>query len=104
MKDNDCGVRKDNKAKEAHLLKDLRHLSLKTYQRLLKLNSGLALEATQVFFTRETLMTESDYKQFRQNAADAVQDLREICNSGQLRLDLDLEVHFLNQQVPASCD
>ena len=103
LKDNDCGVNKDNIEKKAGLLRGLTHVNPATYERLLKLNADLALEATKTFFKQETLMTEKDFNLFKQNTAYAVQTLTQACREGRLQMDLDLDFQFAGK-APVTCN
>jgi len=104
LKDNDCGVSRENRAKKAHLLEGLSHINPETYSRLLKLKNDLSKQETHDFFRNEALMTESDYSLFKQNLIQAVQTLQNACHQGRMQLDLDLNAHFLNTPVHQSCD
>lgn len=103
LKDNDCGVAKDNVAKKARLVQGLAHISPQTYARLLKLHSDATQEFTKSFFRNETLMTAGDYASIQQNLSEIVQTLKKACREGRLHLDLDLDGHFANRPVNQSC-
>ncbi|WP_413290863.1 hypothetical protein [Bdellovibrio sp. HCB337] len=103
LKDNDCGVTKDNAAKKAGLLKRLSHISPSTYARLLRLNADMSTEATRTFFMDETMMTKADYSLVKENLSEIVQTLQKACKEGTLKLDLDMDAHFANKQINQSC-
>lgn len=104
LKDNDCGVAKDNVAKKAGLLQGLSHMSSTTYAGLLRLQAEMATqESTRNFFMNETLMTGGDYSSVKQNLNEVVQTLQKACREGRLQLDLDLDTHFANRASNASC-
>jgi hypothetical protein len=104
MKDNDCGVNRENHLKNNKLLAGLSHFNPETYRKLLKLNISLATDETRMFFKRETMMTESDYSQFKQNVGYAVTTLQNACKQGRLQLDLDLDIQFGNAKLDNSCE
>ncbi|MGZ3797343.1 MAG: hypothetical protein ACXVB1_13305, partial [Pseudobdellovibrionaceae bacterium] len=104
LKDNDCGIAKENVAKKARLIQNLSHMNPETYARLLKLQMETSQESTKRFFMNETLMTEKDYSSFQQNLGEVVQTLKKACHEGRLQLDLDLNGHFANNAVNQSCD
>jgi hypothetical protein len=105
LKDNDCGVTKENAAKEAGLADRLGHLSPNTYKRLLKLDAVADAADTKDFFTKELLFTAADYTNVRKNLHDLATKLHQACSQGHLRPDLDLDEHFSNRPATApSCD
>ncbi len=104
MKDNDCGVNRENHLKAARLVEGLRHINPETYSQLQKLNSSLATEEAKTFFKRETMMTENDYANFRSNVNYAASVLKKACQNQSLKLDLDLDAHFANGVLSTSCE
>lgn len=92
MKDNDCGVSKTNVVKQAQLLKYVRHLNSKTYQKLLKFQSSVNDNKT--YFTSNLMFTGTDFQGMVANVNDAVTILKSNCKQGLLKLDLDVE-HYL---------
>ena len=105
LKDNDCGVSKENKVKKAGLLNEIAHMNPKTYKKLIQLQKEIASQAvlpsgqTQEktvaqFFTRNLMFTGYDYKEFVANVNDAVKILKTNCQSGKLKLDLDIETYL----------
>jgi hypothetical protein len=104
LKDNDCGVAKDNVEKKAGLIQGLSHISPETYARLLRLQSEISQESTKNFFKGETLMTDADYSSFKQNLGEVVQILKRACRENRLQLDLDLNGHFANTPLRQNCE
>lgn len=108
LKDNDCGVIKDNVAKKAGMLGQIRHMSPKTYKHLrwLSANFGVGTEIPK-FMSREALFTQADINTLRKNLAEAEASMVSRCRSGQLLLDLDIGSH-LSTTIPApavnACD
>ena len=105
LKDNDCGVSKENKAKKAGLLNEIAHINPKTYKKLIQLQkemssqivfeNGLSQEKTVAqFFTRNLMFSSTDYKEFMANVNDAVKILKTNCQTGKLKLDLDIETYL----------
>jgi len=103
LKDNDCGVTKENMAQKAGLIKGVNHISPTTYARLVKLQSDVTQEETRNFFKTETLMTDTDYNLFKQNLNEVVNTLRDACKAGRLKLDLDLDIQFGNKPADRTC-
>ena len=105
LKDNDCGVAKQNIAKQVGLADRIAHIDPKTYRLLQQLNAVADLAQTRDFFVREMLFTANDYANIRKNLRDLATKLHQACLQGGLKLDLDLQAHFSNQSVKAmSCD
>lgn len=103
LKDNDCGVSKTNVVKAAGLLKQVAHMQPKTYKKLVEFSR--TIEANATFFTSNLFFTANDFKELVVNVKDAAQILQKNCQSGDLRLDLDLETYLTDGSVtPASCD
>jgi hypothetical protein len=105
LKDNDCGVAKQNIAKQVGLADRIAHIDPKTYLFLQHLNAVADLAETNDFFVREMVFTANDYANIRKNLKDLATKLHQKCLQGGLKLDLDLQAHFSNQSVKAmSCD
>lgn len=92
MKDNDCGVSKTNVVKQAELLKYIAHMNPKTYHKLLEFQQSI--RNNQKFFTSNLMFSAIDYKELVANVDDAVQILKTNCQSGALKLDLNLKKYF----------
>jgi len=99
LKDNDCGVAKDNIAKGAGLAKVMSHVDPKVYKRLLKLAKVIDNAEVKVFFTRNLMFTATDFTGFRKNLLELAGLLKSKCTSGSLNLDLDIEDHFSGQPL-----
>jgi hypothetical protein len=105
LKDNDCGVAKQNVAKQAGLADRIAHIDPKTYLFLQHLNAAADLAETRDFFVRELVFTPNDYANVGKNLKDLAIKLHQACLQGDLKLDLDLQTHFSNQSATAmSCD
>ena len=105
LKDNDCGVAKDNIAKQTGLVDRIAHIDPKTYRLLLHFDATADAADTKEFFTRELLFTEHDYASVRKNLKDLATKLHQACLQGRLKLDLDLQAHFSTQPLkPQNCD
>jgi hypothetical protein len=105
LKDNDCGVAKDNIAKQAGLADRIAHIDPKTYRRLLHFDAIADAADTKEFFARELVFTTKDYANVRKNLKDLATKLHQACLQGRLKLDLDLQAHFSTQPLKAqSCD
>lgn len=103
LKDNDCGVTKSNVVKTAHLLEQVAHMSPKTYKKLLKFERSI--EDNKSFFTSNLMFTPADFKSVVTNLKDAVRILKARCQSGQLKLDLDVEKYLTTGEMSeGSCE
>jgi len=98
LKDNDCGVAKENKIKAARLLDGIAHISPETYKRVLELER--AGDANREFFQRVLLFTDADYRKVMTNLKEMASMLKSACNAGKLKLDLDMDLHFSGAQLP----
>lgn len=104
LKDNDCGVTKDNLAKKAKLLQGLSHMNPETYKRLMRFYQDVVQDRARGFFKDETLMTDVDYASMKSNLGEMVQMLKKSCQAGTLKLDLDMDSHFANKPLTQSCE
>jgi hypothetical protein len=93
LKANDCGVTKQNLAKQADLADRISHISPETYENLLKLDRVADAAATKEFFIEEALFTQTDWASVRKNLHDLASKRHQACTQGKLRLDLDLDAH-----------
>lgn len=105
LKDNDCGVSKQNIAKQTGLIARVAHMDPHTYERVMRLNAAADSPETTEYFVNELLFTAGDYVAFRNNLKELASTLHDACAQGRLALDLDLQTHFSNQ-VPQnqSCE
>ena len=105
LKDNDCGVAKQNVANQAGLADRIAHIDPKTYLLLQQLNAVADSAETKDFFVRELVFTANDYVNIRRNLKDLATKLHQACLKGGLKLDLDLQAHFSNQSIKVtSCE
>ena len=105
LKDNDCGVDKQNIAKQAGLVNRVAHIDPTTYRSILHLDAIADSTETKTFFLQELVFTTNDYANVRKNLKDLAVTLHQNCTQGRLRLDLDLQRHFSDQPLkPQSCD
>jgi hypothetical protein len=104
LKDNDCGVAKDNIAKQTSLADRIAHIDPQTYRLILHFDAIADSAETKEFFVREMVFTASDYENIRRNLKDLATKLNQACLQGRLKLDLDLQAHFSTQPLKAqSC-
>jgi len=105
LKDNDCGVAKENVANQVGLAGRIAHIDPKTYLLLQQLDAVADSAETKDFFVRELVFTADDYANVRKNLKDLATKLHQACLKGGLKLDLDLQAHFSNQTVKVtSCE
>jgi hypothetical protein len=108
LKDNDCGVNKENRIKKAGLLMQVKHMEPKTYTKLLQfqksLNDPANVEMNKKFFLRNLMFSTTDYSEFIANVNDAVKILQTNCRSKALKLDLDIDGYMENTSIAGSCE
>jgi hypothetical protein len=105
LKDNDCGVTKQNVAKQAGLSERIAHIDPNTYRRLLQLDATADSPETKEFFVQELVFTQNDYANVRKNIKTLAIKLHQACSQGKLRPDLDLQAHFSSEVSKVqSCD
>jgi hypothetical protein len=105
LKDNDCGVAKDNIAKQTGLADRIAHIDPGTYRLILRFDGIADSAETREFFVQELVFTANDYAAVRKNLKDLATKLHQTCLQGRLKLDLDLQTHFSAQPLKAqSCD
>jgi len=105
LKDNDCGVDKDNMMRKYSALEKVRHMSHLTYSLFMSFQRSLESSSTQQYFTRELLLSPSQYQSLKDNAAKARDILKARCRAGQLRFDLDLADYVSGAPIPQRrCD
>lgn len=105
LKDNDCGVAKENRVKDAQLLDRVSHINPKTYRHLLSMAASIDEPETKKLFTRGMMFTEVDFKKVSGNLKEAAQQLNAACRAGRLKLDLSLDRHFSGRPLEnLGCD
>jgi hypothetical protein len=105
LKDNDCGVDKQNIAKQASLANRIAHIDPITYRGILHLDAIADSTETKTFFLQELVFSANDYAGVRKNLKDLATTLHQKCAQGRLKLDLDLQRHFSDQALKLqNCD
>ncbi|MBW7961739.1 hypothetical protein [Bradyrhizobium sp. BR 10261] len=105
LKDNDCGVAKENIANRVGLVDRIAHIDPKTYLLLQQFDAVADSTETKDFFVRELAFTADDYANIRRNLKDLAAKLHQACLKGVLKLDLDPQAHFSTQSVKVtSCE
>lgn len=104
MRDNDCGVSRENHARAFKLVDKIAHISPLTYKRLLMFNQQADQPAVKQLFTLGMVFTADDYASVRSNLSYAAKVLQANCQSGKLKLDLDAESHFAGQVPAQECN
>jgi hypothetical protein len=94
LRDNDCGVAKENIAAKAGLAGLIRHMDPKVYTRLIKLDMVADQEYVTKFFRSNLMFTATDWQSVRTNLKNLASSLKAKCKSGDLKLDLDVETYF----------
>lgn len=105
LKDNDCGLTKDNMMRKHSALEKVRHFSYRTYQYFMAFERNLTKMATKDWFFKEMRYSEADYRTLLANTAKAKEILKGRCRAGLLRFDLDLENYLPGAGTnPKPCD
>lgn len=91
LKDNDCGVAKQNMMRQHSTLEAVRHISYKTYSHFMGLAKAIPLNVTRDYLYREFLFDEEDYEKIYSNTKKAKEILYGNCKAGLLKFDVDLE-------------
>jgi len=99
IRDNDCGVIKENNAKIHKLLEGVHHFNPETYRRLLWVGEQIqnAEPMIRAFFQEEALFTDKDWALFKANVQEVLGRLRSQCLAGSLHLDLDLDSYVFGR-------
>jgi len=100
LKDNDCGVAKDGLVKQAKLLDRVAHMDPSTYANLMAFAKVAEQPENKDLFIHGMLFSEKDYAKVMGNLREAVNLLKDRCTKGQLKLDLDLDLHFSGNPLP----
>jgi hypothetical protein len=112
MKDNDCGVDvkiRSNMMRKISAIEKVRHMSAKTYGRLINFAKVAKTPETESWMQNEMLFTTQDLKgtakSFQSNLDYAVKVLTDNCKSGSLKLDLNPEDFVPNAaKIHMGCD
>lgn len=105
LKDNDCGVSKDNMMRKISALEKVRHFSYQTYRRFMAFEKTLDRSSTRDYFQNEMLFSSANFASLRDNAKKAREILYSRCRSGALRFDVDLENYVPGgQPLRPSCE
>lgn len=105
LKDNDCGIEKDNMMRKISALEKVRHMSHLTYSLFMAFQRTLDNPATRDYFMRELLLSGPQYESVKANALKARDILKARCRAGQLRFDLDLVDYLSGRPIPQrSCE
>ena len=102
LKDNDCGVVKDDLVKQAKLLDRVAHMDPSTYANLMAFAKVAEQPENKDLFIHGMLFSERDYTKVMGNLHEAVTLLKDRCTKGQLKLDLDLDLHFSGKPLPTT--
>ena len=105
LKDNDCGVSKQNIARQAGLIDRIAHIDPDVYRRILQLDATADSPQIRDFFLEELVFTPVDYSNFRSNLKEVATKLHQGCTQGRVKPDLDLQAHFSGRPLkPWSCE
>ena len=105
LKDNDCGISRENRALKAGLLSYVAHMDPATYRGIQKLNLSADSPETINAFRQGMMFTKSDYDIMRANLKMIATTTHTRCQTGKLMLDLDLSMHFSGRgPVTTNCE
>lgn len=112
LKDNDCGVdvtKRSNMMRNISAIEKVRHMSGKTYSRFMAFAKQAKHPDTESWMKRELLFTDRDLKghprSFQSNLDRAVTVLKANCESGLLKLDLNVQDFVPGaQKMKVHCD
>lgn len=96
LKDNDCGVAaqspvaRTNINAKTGIINGLTHMRPQLYAKLQQLAQDVLNANFKKHFLEQALMTPADYKQFEITTTKMAKELKAKCQSGALKLDLDL--------------
>ncbi len=107
LKDNDCGISKENKMREFGALEAIRHMNAKTYRQVQKLASFVQTAEGQAYFVNELRIPVSIFTDeingIKNNIVNASRILKNKCEIGALKLDLNLEMLLADANYKESC-
>jgi hypothetical protein len=102
LNDNDAGGKRSyaNFTKKTHMLEKIRHYNPGTYKRLLSLESDFRNRGELFNYVGTTFgLTAKQMEQIVKNTSQATAILKNSCEQGNLRFDLDPEAYFLTGQA-----
>lgn len=100
LKDNDCGVTKENRMRKFSVLEQVKHISYRTYKRYLSFHQALQMPETKSYFLNEMLFTERDFTGLLNNSKKAHDILFNNCLNKSLKFDIELEDYLPNARIP----
>ena len=109
LKDNDCGVSKENKMSGHGILERVRHMSAKSYRQALKLAAFVSTEEGTNYLRTELLMPlnivngDAKINGIKGNIIKAAKIIKTNCENGTLKLDLNLEKLLVDANYRESC-
>ncbi|MBO9667665.1 MAG: hypothetical protein J7501_12730 [Bdellovibrio sp.] len=105
LKDNDCGIIKENMMRQFEVLQKVRHFSYTTYSLFMQFERQLRTQDGRNYFANELLYSEKDFARLIDNASAARDILLNSCRSGSLQFDADLENYLPGApQMSRSCE
>lgn len=109
MKDNDCGVSKENEMMKHGALERIRHMNAKQFRQVQKLAEYVQTAEGQAYFQNELRIPNSIFigdqkvSGIKNNIVKAAKILKANCESGTLKLDLHLEKLLADANYSESC-
>lgn len=109
LKDNDCGVSKENKMRRLGILERVRHMNAKSYRQALKLaavintEQGLNYLRTELRLPLNIINGDTTVTGIKSNILKAAKIIKANCENGTLKLDLNLEKLLADPNYRESC-
>ncbi len=109
LKDNDCGVSKSNEMRRHKILERVRHMSAKNYRQTLKLAEFIKSEEgtnylrTELRIPLNIINGDESVAGIKNNIIQAAKIIKANCESGVLKLDLNLEKLLADANYSESC-
>ncbi len=105
MKDNDCGFKGGNTWKSLRLVENIRHINQNTYTQILALQSFIETDPTAEHYLKtELTMFDEEVKTFKDNLNYIATSLKNNCDAGKLKTDLNIKDHFSGTNTDLICN
>ena len=110
LNDNDAGGKKTyaNFTKKVHMLENIRHYNPETYKRLMQLDTDFKNKGDLYSYVKDTFgLSTVQFEQIVKNTSSAAAIIRNSCQSGKLKFDLDPNSFMKTGETPEkkiNCD
>lgn len=104
MKDNDCGLKRENYFRANDMIEGVYHVSRSTYDQLMKLAQVVDSGQADGFLINNLVMNSTEMDEFKTNLKFVARHLNQKCIGGRLFLDLNVKSHFAGtNQADGTC-